>query len=129
MYIPFKKSVALYLIAALFIISVFPRVGNTAFVPSEGIAFDRISDINKIQRALEIKVVEQRLEALGLNQEEIKTRLTQLSDQQLHQLATKIDNLRLGQDSALGALVAILLILLLLILLLDLTGHRVIVTR
>ncbi len=118
MYIPCKKPIALYLIAALFIISVFPRVGNTAFVPSEGIAFDRTSDINKIQRALEIKVVKQRLEALGLNQEEIKTRLTQLSDQQLHQLATKIDDLKLGQGhDAIGLLTMILICLFLVLLL------------
>ncbi|MBI5026736.1 MAG: PA2779 family protein [Nitrospirae bacterium] len=126
---PLKKPIALYLVIALFIISVLPRVGDTAFVPSEVVAFDRAADIEKIQKTLEIKVVKERLQALGLNQEELTARLDQLSDQQIHQLATKIDDLRIGQDDALGIIIALLVIILLVVLILHLTGHKVLVTK
>jgi len=129
MYIPLKKPIALYLVIALFIISVFPKAGDTAFVPSEFIALDRAADIEKIQKTLEMKIVKERLQALGLNQEEITTRLDQLSDQQIHQLATKIDDLRIGQGNALEAVIALLVIILLVVLILHLTGHRVVVTK
>ena len=126
----FRKSVTCYLIMAMFIIGLVPRV-DAAFVPSRALTpggYDREADMQKIQAVLESKLVQQRLSDLGFTEEEINARLAQLSDEQLHQLALKLDELRIGQD-ALGIIIALLVIAILVIVVLHLTGHKVLVTQ
>jgi chorismate synthase len=127
---PFIKLVSWYLVFAMFIIGIAPKV-EAGFVPSEFIALkevDRKADMEKVQRFLEMKIVKDRLEKLGFTHEEIDSRLSQLSDQQLHQMAQQIDELKVGADG-IGVVVGLLVIVILVILILQLTGHRVVVTR
>jgi hypothetical protein len=129
MNIPFLKEVSWYLIAAMFVIAVCPRV-DAGIAPSTMIApspVDRAADLEKIQRSLEIKAVKNRLEKLGFTNDEISARFGQLSDQQIHQLALQIDDLRVGRDG-IGIIIGILVIVLLVVLILHFTGHKVIVT-
>jgi hypothetical protein len=125
------KHVAWYLIVAMVIISIAPRV-EAGFAPSEVIDLkqvDRTADIEKIQSILETKAVRERLKQFGLSHDEITERLSQLSDEQIHQIALQLDDLRVGQDSALGVIIAILVIVILVIVILQLTGHKIIVTK
>jgi hypothetical protein len=126
---PFMKYVAGYLIVAMFVIGVTPRV-YADFSPSEvmGSASDRASDLQKIQSVIEMKMVGERLKTLGFTEEEINKKLNQLSDSQLHQLALQLDELRVGGG---GAEVVIIILLLVIIagLILYLTGHRIFVTK
>ncbi len=125
----FMKSVSWYLIVAMFIIGIAPKV-DAAFSPSEQIAlaqFDRNADLQKVRSFLESKMVRDRLAKLGYTQEEIQSKLNQLSDQQIHQFALNLDQLKVGGDDALGVIIALLVIALLVVLILQLTGHRVIV--
>ncbi len=131
MRIPFMRHVAWYLVVAMFIIGIAPRV-DAGLSPSEVIAIaevDRTADIEKIQKFLEMKAVGERLAQLGLTQDEVQKRLSQLSDQQIHQIALQLDDLKIGKDDALGVLIALLIIAILVVLLLQLTGHKVIVTK
>jgi hypothetical protein len=131
MRIPFMKHVTWYLVIAMFIIGIAPRV-DAGLAPSEIIALtevDRTADIEKIQKFLEMKAVGERLTQLGLTQDEIQKRLNQLSDQQIHQIALQLDELKIGKDDALGVIIALLIIAVLVVLLLQLTGHKVIVTK
>ncbi len=124
----FMKGVAWYLAVAMFIIGIAPNV-NASFSPSEQIALariDRSADLQKIQTVLESKMVRDRLEKLGYTKEEIDSRLGMVSDQQIHQLALNLDQLKVGGD-ALGVVIALLVIAVLVVLLLQLTGHKVIV--
>lgn len=124
----FMKSVAWYLVVAMFVIGIAPRV-DAAFSPSQAIALaqaDRAADLQKVQNVLEMKMVKDRLEKLGYTQEEIQQRLSQLSDQQLHQLALNLDELKVGGD-ALGVIIALLVIAILVVIFLQLTGHKVII--
>ena len=89
---------------------------------------DRTADLAKIQKVLEVKAVGERLSQFGLTQNEIKDRLSQLSDQQIHQFALQLDDLKVGRGGALGAIIAVLVIVILVIVILKLTGHRVIVS-
>jgi len=89
---------------------------------------NRVADLRKIQVVLESKVVRQRLEDFGLTPEEINARLTRLSDDQLHQLATRIDALAPG-GGGLGIIVALLVIAILAVILVYLLGHRVVITK
>ncbi|MCL5420996.1 MAG: PA2779 family protein [Nitrospirae bacterium] len=131
MRMPFAKQISWYLVFAMFIIGIAPRL-DAAIAPSEVIAssqFDRAADLTEIQRVLEMKVVKERLEKLGFTTDEIKARFDSLSDHQIHQLAQQIDDLRVGKDEALGVIIALLVIVVLIIVILQLTGRRVIVTK
>jgi hypothetical protein len=129
MNIPFMKHVAWYLVIAVFIIGIAPRV-DAGLVGSEITSLmqvDRTAELEKIQKVLETKAVSKRLEQFGYTQDEVQKRLTQMSDQQIHQIATKLDDLKIGGDGA-GIVIAILVIVILVIVILQLTGHKVIVT-
>ena len=131
MRIPFVKQISWYLIFAMFLIGIAPRL-DAAMAPSAMIAaspMDRAADLEQIQRVLETKVVRERLEKLGFTAEEIKARFDKLSDHQIHQLAQQIDDLRVGKDEALGVIIALLVIVVLIIVILQLTGRRVVVTK
>ncbi|MBI5212755.1 MAG: PA2779 family protein [Nitrospirae bacterium] len=130
MRLPLMKEVTWYLVFAMFIIGIAPKV-EAGFAPSELIALskaDRAMDMEKIQKTLETKMIRERLEKLGFTQEEINKRLGQLSDQQIHQLTLQLDDLKVGSDG-LGIVIALLVIAILVVLLLQLTGHRVVVTK
>ncbi|MBI4653592.1 MAG: PA2779 family protein [Nitrospirae bacterium] len=130
MKIPFMKQILWYLVFAMFIIGIIPRV-EAGFAPSDVIALsqvDRAADIDKIQKVLETKMVRERLEKLGYAQEEINSRLTQFSDQQIHNLALQIDDIKVGGDG-LEIVIALLVIAILIVLLIQLTGHRVVITK
>ncbi len=130
MRIPFMKYVSWYLVIAIFIIGIAPKV-EAGYAPSELIAtakIDRAADIEKIRKALEIKAVSERLKQFGFTQDEIQKRFASLSDSQIHQLALQLDDLKIGQD-ALGVIIALLVIAILVVVLLKLTGHRVILTK
>ena len=129
MRIPLMKHVSWYLIIAMFIIGIAPKA-DAGIAPSEIIVMsqvDRAADIEKIQKVLETKMVRERLEKLGYAQEEINSRLTQLNDQQMHNLALQIDDMKVGGD--LGIVIALLVIVILVVLFIQLTGHRVVVTK
>lgn len=127
-----RKTMVYFLIAVMFIIGIAPRV-DAAFLPSETIgipAAQRDTDIQKIQTALEMKLVKQRLLDLGFSPEEISSRVSEMTDEQIHGFARKLDDLRVGKDSGLGIVIAVLVIILLVILIINLTtGKKVVVTQ
>jgi len=131
MRIPFMKHVTWYLVIAMFIIGIAPRV-DAGLAPAQIIALtqvDRDADLGKIQKVLEVKAISERLMQFGLTQDEVQKRLIQLSDQQIHQIALQLDDLKIGQDDALTLIIALLFIAILVVVLLKLTGHKVIVTK
>jgi TolA-binding protein len=122
------KWVTWYMVAVMFLIGITPRV-DAAFSPSEGLSLlqsDRQSDIQKIQKVLEVKMVAERLKAFGFTQDEIQAKLNQLNDQQIHQMAQKLDELNVGGDGG-EVVIAILLIAILVVLIIYLSGHRVVI--
>lgn len=125
---PMMRQITWYLIIAMFIIGITPRV-DAGIAPSELIAMsqiDRAADMEKIQKIIETKMVSERLGKLGLSPDEIQKRLAALSDQQVHKLALQLDDLKVGGDG-LEIVIALLVIAILVVILLHLTGHRVIV--
>jgi len=127
---PSMKYIAGYLVVAMVVIGVAPRV-YAGFSPSEVISLpsDRASDLQKIQSALETKMVRERLASLGFTEDEINKRLDQLSDSQLHEVALQLDELKVGGDGAATAVIIILLLAILAALILYLSGHRIFVTK
>lgn len=128
MKIPWIKQISWYLVIAMFIIAIAPKA-EAGFAPSEILALgqtDRTGDLEKIQQVLEGKAVSERLAQLGLTRDEIQSRMSQLSDRQIHQIALQLDDLKVGKSDALGVVVAVLVIAILIVILLKLTGHRVV---
>ncbi len=90
--------------------------------------YDRSADLEKIQKILEMKMIRERLEQLGFSQEEIQTRLGQLSDQQIHQFALTFDELKVGGNGE-AVLIVALVIALIVVLFFWLTGYELVLTR
>lgn len=125
------KCVACYLVVAMFIIGITPRV-YAGFSPSEAISmliFDRSSDLEKIRKVLEMKMVGERLKEFGFTPNEIEQRLNQLGDQQIHQLALSLDELKMGGSGWAVAFIIILLIAIVVGVVIYVTGHRVSIER
>jgi hypothetical protein len=87
-----------------------------------------LSDLKKIQVVLESKLIAQRLSDLGFTVEEVQARLSQLPGHQIHQIAQQLDGLQIGGDG-LGIVIALLVIAILVVILLQITGHKIIVTK
>jgi len=118
-----------YLVMATLVIGIAPKA-YARFSPSEVMGFspaERSSDLQEVQKFLEIKMVRERLKEYGLTQEEITAKLDGLSDQQIHQLALKVDDLRVAADEGLGIIVALLVVVILVIIIIMLLGHTVVV--
>jgi hypothetical protein len=123
-----KKSIVWYLVFAMFVIAMVPQV-EAGFIPSNAINIDetqKVSDLDKIQKFLETKLVMQRLEDLGFSSLEVKERLSLLSDNQLHNYAQQLDTLKVGGDG-LEVVIGVLVVIILVLVILHLTGHKVIV--
>lgn len=113
------KHTSVLLIFVLSLISLVPRV-EAAFIPSSDSrsGLMRNQDIQTIQKALENKIVKQRLQDLGFSEEEIQERLNQLSDEEIHSLAMQIDSL--SQGGILGVVIAVLIIVVLVLVIMKL---------
>ena len=124
-----NKWIAWYLVVAMFVIGMTPRV-YAGFAPSEVIGFspaERAADLQKVRQFLEMKMVRERLKELGYTSEEIQSRLGELDDEQIHQLALKLDELNVAGDSALGIIIALLIIAILVIVIIQLLGHKIVI--
>jgi hypothetical protein len=125
----FMKHVTWYLVVAMFVIGITPRV-YAGFSPSEVVGvlpIDRGSDLGKIQNAIETKMIAERLGQIGFTPDEIQKKLGQLSDQQIHQLALQLDELKVGGDGGWAILAVIIVLAAIAVLVIYLSGHEVVV--
>ena len=123
------KHVTWYLVVAMFVIGITPRV-YAGFSPSEVIGLsqvDRESDLQKIQNVIETKMIGERLKQMGLTPEEIQKRLSQLSNQQIHQLTLQLDELKVGGDAGWAVLSIIIVLAAIAVLVIYLTGHQIVI--
>ncbi|MBW1714920.1 MAG: PA2779 family protein [Deltaproteobacteria bacterium] len=118
------RRIAMLLVILMGIFSVVPRI-EASFVPSdESFASSaRHKDMASVQKVLEQKLIKERLKDLGYTDQEINSRLDQLSDSELHQFATQLDSLTSGGSS----LVWILVIVLAVIAVLYFTNKRIVI--
>jgi hypothetical protein len=124
-----KRWIAWYLVGAMFVIGI-TSTAYAGFLPSEGIgvsAAERSGDLQQVRKFLEMKMVGERLRELGLFPGEVQSRLDQLNDQQLHQMALRMDDLTVAGDEGLGIIIALLVIAIIVIIVIQLTGHKVVV--
>jgi len=123
------KHVTWYLVVAMFVIGITPRV-YAGFSPSEVMGVsptDRGSDLEKIRNVIQTKMLGERLKQIGLTPDEIQKKLGQLSDQQIHQLALQLDELKVGGDAGWTVLAIIIVLAAIAVLVIYLSGHEVVV--
>lgn len=119
----FNRVFVCYLTVAFSVLS-FASSAPAMFIPSpnEGSASShRDTDLQKIQKLLESKLVQHKLSQLGLTAEEIEARLHQLDDEQLHQIAGQINALEPGGGTAEIVIIVVLLVVVV-FLVLELSG-------
>jgi hypothetical protein len=124
-----QRWVAWYLVLAMSVIGI-TSPAYAGFLPSEVIgvsAAERSVDLQKVRKFLEMKMVGERLRELGLAPGEVQSRLDRLNDQQLHQLALRVDDLTVAGDEGLGIIIALLVIAIIVVIIIQLTGHKVVV--
>ena len=122
--------VAWYMVTVMFLFGITPKV-EAGFSPSEVIGqsqMDRPTDVEKIRKFLETKMIRERLHAFGLSPEEIQARLNQLTDDQIHQVALKLDELKVAGDGG-EAVIIVLLIAVIVLLVIYLLGYRVVLKK
>ena len=129
----YARPLASYLIAALLVISSLagpveamhlPSPTHTSHAGQSVISPERAADIAKVQKTLETKALQQRLLDYGLTPEETAARVDQLSDEQLHQLASNLDSVQAGGD-AITFLLSVVIIALLVVLIIYLMEGRI----
>jgi hypothetical protein len=120
-----RKCVVWYLVLALFLIAIVPPA-QAGLSPSDLIigGTARQGDVEKIRMALERRIIESRLQDLGFTVSEIRDRLDQLNDRQIHAIAMKIEELETGGNGG-GVVIGILIIVLVIAVILPLLGVRV----
>jgi len=112
----YNISVILLILITFTPVSVFYQSAQAAVVDSKMIAPDqnastkRDIDVKKIKRALENKIVAEKLMGYGLTRGEVIKKLDSMSDEQVHQIASLSDRIPAGGDSGLGIVIAILVI-------------------
>ena len=113
------RRITIILIILMSLISLVPRV-EAAFIPSGESQTEmmRDQDMQIIKKALENKLITQRLQDLGFSDQEIQDRMDQLSDQEVHNLAAQIDSV--SQGGIFGVVIAVLVIVLLVLVILKL---------
>ncbi len=93
---------------------------------STSIASARDADLLMAQRALENKVVAQKLRDYGVAPDDAQARLASMSDNDLHTLATATKGLPSGGDST-GPIIGVLVVIILVIVILKLVNREVVV--
>lgn len=90
-----------------------------------GITSTRDADMVLAQRALEHKVVAQKLRDYGVTPADAQVRLASMSDKDLHTLASASKGLPSGGDST-GAIIGVLVVIILVIIVLRLMNREVV---
>ena len=128
------KPLVIYLVFSLTAVAVLPSNSYAIFVTSpmfqknsSQLKYMRTEDFEKIQKALESKIIGQRLMDFGLNSEEINGRLEQLTDEEVHYFATQLDALNAGGDA--GFIVGALIFVVIIMAILHFTGKKIIIQK
>jgi len=122
------RRVCKFVLVFYFIVAMIPSTGEASLIESRISTGEQMSEraekIESVRKALEHKVVAQRLADYGLTQEEVMARMNTMDDKQLHQLASLSDEVGGG---AFGFIIGALLVVLLVVVILKIADKRVVV--
>ena len=102
-----SKAIALMVAATLFVTSLPIGAARAGLVTTEQVVEERTATSNR-ERLVAILLrdeVRQQMEALGVDRDEAIARIASLSDQEIQQIAARIDELPAGQSFLVGVLI------------------------
>ncbi len=116
-------------ILALWTIFISIPPSNAFAMPSASVtAFDVVSlrqaQMSKIMSELSRPEARAHLMLMGISQNELKAKLTQLDDAQLASVAKKADAVKVAGDAGLGIIITLLVIAILAIIFIRLSNHQ-----
>ncbi len=124
---PLRNGLVTCLVVCMMLLGFLPRdvmampiPSNSSTVPEQPIG-QRDRDLREIQTRLESKLVAQALSSLGLTAEEIQAKISQLTDDQIHQVAQDLNGVQAGGFH--GLLIAMAVVGGIILLFLLLVGH------
>lgn len=122
------RQIALVLALTMLALGSIPTKSMAFVVGSEAVVAEhtREADIARIQRVLESKLVSDKLSDAGLTQDEINSKISQLSDEEVHSFASQLDSLYPGGD-ALGVVIGLLIIVILVLVILKLSDRKIVI--
>lgn len=118
----FRISILVLILATFTPVSLISVGARAATVESRMIApgenghSKREADELKVRRALENKLVASKLMGYGLTKDEVSAKLSTMTDEQVHQMASLADKVPAGGDAGLGIIIAILVVIALVLL-------------
>jgi hypothetical protein len=124
-----RSWIALLVIVTMSALDISPALAGLAPSTTSGatsVASVRDADLLIAQRALENKVVAQKLRDYGVSPAETQLKLASMSDQDLHRLASASRGLPSGGDGT-GAVIGVLVVVILVIVILRLMNRQVII--
>lgn len=127
----FKKpllvlSVTVWFTAFLLFPSLATATLSGSLLSSPEASFARPVELKKIRQVLENKIAVQKLKDFGLSPDEVSTRLSSMTDEQIHYLASLSDRISAGGD-AIGVIIGVLVIIILVIVIIKLLDKRIII--
>ncbi len=124
------RNRTLALTITVYLIGFFVSPAWAAVIPSKG-SQDSTNvqvqqDMDRVQLALENRIVQEKLRANGLDAEEVKARLSSMTPAQIHLLAQASDDVLAGGDGV-GFVIGVLVVVILVIIILKLLNHDIII--
>lgn len=122
------KQIAFFLVFTFLIIGSIPTKSMAYIMGAETVTAEasRAADMDTIQRVLESKLVSEKLKEAGLSMTEIKAKVSNLSDSEVHSFASQLDSLYPGGDG-LGVIIALLIIVILVMVILKLADRKIVI--
>jgi hypothetical protein len=119
----FCRAVIATVIAGLFVTSMPMPRAQAALVTSEDLATQRsvAADRARINELMAREDVQRELKTYGISADEAQARVNSLTDEEVMQVAGRLDQLPAGQ-SALGAILGVALIVFIVLLITDIAG-------
>lgn len=122
------RRICRFVLLFYFFVALLPSTGEASLIESRLSTGEQMSEraekIESVRKALEHKVVAQRLADHGLTREQVMARMNTLDDQQLHQLASLSDEIGGGST---GLVIGVLVVVLLVILILMVSDKRIVI--
>jgi hypothetical protein len=119
------------MLALAFALALCPANASWAgFAPTAGARSGAGADLDKVRTFLENKKVTNTLAAMGYDKAEIETRLASLSEQEISDLAGKLDGaMTPSGDSGVGIAIGVVVVVLVVLGILSVMGKRVVVAE
>ncbi|MDR1486462.1 MAG: PA2779 family protein [Deltaproteobacteria bacterium] len=124
------RQVVSLMIGLTLALALTPTPGAMAgFITTADSQIQSSSDLDTIREALENKKVSETLASLGYNSDEIESRLSQLSESEIHALAGELDQAMTPAGGSAGVIIAVVVVFLVVLGILSLMGKSLVVSN